>query len=79
MKSGVRFGLTAAHFKRPTKEFEDQTKNGRLVMLALSDFTLIEGGVPILSNGQFVCAIGVSGDTPQVDAAIALAGAAAIH
>jgi len=79
IKVGMGKARTAAHFKRPTKEFEDQTKNGQLVMLALSDFTPLEGGVPIFSNGQFVGAIGVSGDTPQVDAAIALAGAAAIH
>jgi glc operon protein GlcG len=76
---GIGKARTAAHFKRPTKEFEDQTRSGRLVMLALSDFTPLEGGVPLYSNGQFVGAIGVSGDTPQVDAAIAMAGAAAIH
>ena len=34
---------TAAHFKRPTKFFEDQIKGGRPVMLALDDFTPLAG------------------------------------
>jgi glc operon protein GlcG len=49
-----------------------------LVTLALADFTPLEGGVPLLHQGRFVGAIGVSGDTPQVDAAIAKAGAAVL-
>ena len=79
IRVGIGKARTAAHFKRPTKFFEDQIKGGRPVMLALDDFTPLEGGVPILSGGKFVGAIGVSGDAPQVDAAIALAGAAAIQ
>jgi len=78
IKVGIGKARTAAQFRRPTRFFEEQVKNGRIVTLALDDFTPLQGGVPILAGGQFVGAIGVSGDSPQVDEEIAAAGAAAI-
>jgi uncharacterized protein GlcG (DUF336 family)/mannose-6-phosphate isomerase-like protein (cupin superfamily) len=70
---------TAAIFKHPTSTFEDIIKNGRTAMVALSDFTPLQGGVPIMFDGQIVGAIGVSGATnAQVDTAIATAGANAL-
>ncbi len=78
IKVGIGKARTAAHFRRPTRFFEEQVRNGRIVTLALDDFTPLQGGVPILAGGQFVGAIGVSGDSPQVDEEIAAAGAAAI-
>ena len=78
LKVGIGKARTAAHFRRPTRFFEDQVRNGRIVTLALDDFTPLQGGVPILSGGQFVGAIGVSGDSPEVDEEIARAGAAVI-
>src|SRR5213594_3459203 len=39
---------TAATFKRPTKAFEDVIKNGRTAMVALSDFTPLQGGIPLM-------------------------------
>ena len=78
IKVGIGKARTAAHFKRPTRFFEEQVKNGRLVTLALEDFTPLQGGVPIFSGGQFIGAIGVSGDSPQVDEEIAMAGAGVI-
>jgi glc operon protein GlcG len=79
IKVGIGKARTAAHFKRPTRFFEEQVKAGRIVTLALDDFTPLQGGVPIFSGGQFVGAIGVSGDSPQVDEEIALVGAAAVR
>jgi glc operon protein GlcG len=79
IRVGIGKARTAAHFKRPTRFFEEQIKGGRPVMLALDDFTPLQGGVPIFSGGAFVGAIGASGDTPQVDEEIALAGAAVIR
>jgi len=38
----------------------------------------LQGGIPIVINGQVVGAVGVSGDSPQVDEDIAIAGAKAI-
>lgn len=78
LKVGIGKARTAAHFRRPTKFFEDQVRNGRIVTLALPDFTPLQGGVPIFVDGQFVGAIGVSGDSPQVDEEIATAGAVAV-
>jgi len=70
---------TAAMFKRPTKFFEDSIKNGRTAMVALTDFTPLQGGVPIIVDGQVVGGVGVSGaaSAPQ-DEELAMAGAAAI-
>jgi len=78
IRVGIGKARTAAHFRRPTRFFEEQVRDGRIVTLALDDFTPLQGGVPIVSAGQFVGAIGVSGDSPQVDEAIAMAGAAVI-
>ena len=70
---------TSATFKKPTKDFEDIINQGRFTMTALPDFTPLQGGVPILHEGQLVGAIGVSGArSAQQDEDIAKAGAAAI-
>ena len=70
---------TAAIFKRPTKAFEDIINKGRTAMTSLSDFTPLQGGVPIMADGQIVGAIGVSGAaSAQQDEDLAIAGAAAI-
>jgi glc operon protein GlcG len=70
---------TAALFKRPTAFFEDVIKKGRTPMVALNDFTPLQGGVPIVVGGQVVGAIGVSGAaSAQQDEELAMAGAAAV-
>ena len=70
---------TAALFKKPTKFFEDVIGKGRTSMVALNDFTPLQGGVPIEINGQIVGAIGVSGaNSAQQDEELAKAGAAAV-
>lgn len=68
---------TAALFKKPTSVFENIIRDGRTPMVALNDFTPLQGGVPIvISSGQVVGAIGVSGAaSAQQDEEIALAGA----
>jgi glc operon protein GlcG len=72
---GIGKARTAAIYRRPSKEFEDQVKGGRVAALALADSTPLQGGIPIRLDGKVIGAIGVSGDTPQVDEAIAIAGA----
>jgi glc operon protein GlcG len=71
---------TAALFKKPTKFFEDVVGKGRTSMVALNDFTPLQGGVPITVDGQIVGAVGVSGaaSAPQ-DEQLAMAGAAALN
>ena len=65
----------AAIFRRPSKEFEDQVKNGRVAALALPGATPLQGGIPISVEGKVTGAIGASGNSPQEDEEIALAGA----
>ena len=70
---------TAALFKRPTKFFEDVINRGRTAMAALPDFTPLQGGVPIVVDGQIVGAVGVSGAaSAQQDEELAIAGANAL-
>ena len=65
---------TALLFKRPTKVFEEIIASGRTAMLTLPGATPIEGGLPLLNNGQIIGAIGVSGVQSPQDAQIAGAG-----
>jgi glc operon protein GlcG len=71
---------TAALFRQPTKNFEDViTQKGRTSMIALDDFTPLQGGVPIVVAGQIVGAVGVSGaSSADQDEQFAKAGAAAL-
>lgn len=75
---GIGKARTAAIYRRPSRDFEEQIRNGRVAALALADATPLQGGIPIVVGGRVVGAVGVSGDTPQVDEDIALAGAAAV-
>jgi glc operon protein GlcG len=70
---------TAVLFKKPTKFFEDVINKGRTAMTSLNDFTPLQGGVPIIVDGQVVGGIGVSGAaSAQQDEEIAIAGANAV-
>jgi glc operon protein GlcG len=70
---------TAALFKRPTKAFEDIINKGRTAMATLPDFTPLQGGVPIVVDGQIIGAVGVSGAaSAQQDEELAVAGANAL-
>ncbi len=73
---GIDKARTAAIYRRPSKVFEDQVKNGRVSALALNGAVALQGGVPIIVGGKVIGAIGVSGETPGQDEDIAIAGAA---
>src|SRR5712691_4804796 len=68
---------TAVRFKRPTKVFQDAVAGGGagLRILGLPGAIPIEGGVPLVMDGQIVGAIGVSGDSSDHDGICAQAGA----
>jgi glc operon protein GlcG len=69
---------TAVMFKKPTKVFEDLINKGRTTMVALTDFTPLQGGIPIVVDGQIVGGVGVSGAaSAQQDEELAIAGAEA--
>src|SRR5262245_17682311 len=74
---GIGKARTAAIFRRPSKVFEDQVRDGRVAALALPGATPLQGGIPIVYEGKVIGAIGVSGNTPQEDEDIAKVGAAA--
>ena len=74
---GIEKARTAAIFRRPSKVFEDQIRDGRIAALALPGATPLQGGIPIIFDGKVIGAIGVSGETPSQDEEIAKAGAEA--
>jgi glc operon protein GlcG len=67
---------TALKFKRPSKVLDDAIAGGGggLRFLALKDIVPLEGGLPIISDGKIVGAIGVSGVLSSQDAQIGRAG-----
>ena len=69
---------TAILYKRPSKAFEDMVLQGRPVMMTMPDVICLEGGVPLIRDGVFVGAIGVSGVKSSEDGIVAAAGAAAL-
>jgi glc operon protein GlcG len=70
---------TAAEFRRPTKVFEDAVAGGGIGLRVLTfGASVAEGGVPIVSGGAIVGAIGVSGVQSHQDAQVAQAGADAV-
>src|SRR3954452_9661073 len=73
---GIGKARTAAIFRRPSKVFEDQVRDGRVAALALPGATPLQGGIPIMFENKVIGAIGVGGNTPQEDEDIAKVGAA---
>jgi glc operon protein GlcG len=68
---------TAAIFVRPSRDLEAQVSSGRLGALALHGAVALTGGVPLMVDDEVVGAIGTSGETPDEDEAISIAGASA--
>ena len=67
---------TAVMFQKSTKVFEDLINKGRTTMVAVKDFTPLQGGIPIVVGEQIVGGVGVSGAaSSQQDEELALAGA----
>lgn len=63
----IQKAKTAIAFKRSTKTFEDRTLGGRTVLLGLPGVVPVEGGLPIIVDGTYVGAIGVSGGSSEQD------------
>ncbi|MDB5732193.1 MAG: hypothetical protein JWQ03_2088 [Variovorax sp.] len=69
----------AALGRRETKTYEDMINGGRTSFVTVPGVCgLLEGGVPILLNGQTIGAVGVSGVKSNEDAQVAKAGVAAL-
>ncbi len=70
---------TAALGRRESKIYEDVINQGRVSFLSAPLLQgMLEGGVPIMKNGQCIGAVGVSGVKSSEDAQIARAGIAAL-
>lgn len=70
---------TAAMGRRESKSYEDVINGGRISFLSAPYVQgMLEGGVPIVKDGQCIGAVGVSGVKSAEDAQIARAGIAAI-
>jgi len=69
-KIAIEKARSAAIFKRPTRAFQDAMAKGgvNLRILSLDGVVPVEGGVPLISDGRIVGAIGVSGDLSENDA-----------
>jgi len=74
----VEKARTAALGRRESKAYEDMINGGRSAFLSAPLLTSLEGGVPLIINGQVVGAVGVSGVKADQDAQIARAGATAL-
>jgi len=70
---------TAALGRRESKVYEDIINGGRVSFLSAPELQgMLEGGVPIMKDGQCLGAVGVSGVKSTEDAQVAKAGIAAI-
>lgn len=70
---------TSALGRRESKGYEDVINNGRTSFLSVPTLQgMLEGGLPIVVDGQVVGAVGVSGVKSTEDAQIASAGIAAL-
>lgn len=75
---GIEKARAAAAFRRPTKVMEDALVGGRMAILGIPGFIPSEGGIPLVSDGKVIGAIGVSGGTAAQDGQVGQAGAAAL-
>ena len=70
---------TAALGRRESRVYEEMINQGRMSFLSAPVLEgMLEGGVPVMVNGQCVGAVGVSGVKSNEDAQIARAGIAAL-
>jgi glc operon protein GlcG len=70
----IQKARAAIAFRRPTKVWEEHVAAGSMRYLGLPGTLPIEGGLPIVVEGQFIGAVGVSGVRSHQDAQIAQAG-----
>jgi uncharacterized protein GlcG (DUF336 family) len=69
---------TSAATRRPTKFWEDRTKERPAFLTFPSGGVLFQGGLPLMHQGECVGAIGVSGVQSHEDEQIAKAGVDAL-
>ena len=70
---------TSALGRRESKGYEEMVNGGRQAFLSAPLLTSLEGGVPIIVDGQVIGAVGVSGVKAEQDAQVAKAGVTAVE
>ncbi|CDF93949.1 MULTISPECIES: heme-binding protein [unclassified Pseudomonas] len=70
---------TSALGRRESKGYEEMVNGGRQAFLSAPLLTSLEGGVPIIVDGQVIGAVGVSGVKAEQDAQVAKAGAQGLN
>jgi glc operon protein GlcG len=68
----------AALFKKPTEELEEAINQGRYAAITARGSIEMQGGLPVVIDGEVVDAIGASFATPKQDVQVARAGLAAL-
>src|SRR3984957_12343369 len=61
---------TAALFKKPSQDLEDTINHGRIAAVTARGFIEMQGGLPVVVDGQVIGGIGASFDTPEHDVLI---------
>lgn len=64
---------TSALGRRESKLYEEMVNTGRIAFLSAPLPAMLEGGVPVIADGQVIGAVGVSGAKPDQDAQVARA------
>lgn len=77
-KIAVDKASAAAMYRRPTRAFVDAIAKGGPAVMTLPGVVASPGGVPIMSGGRVIGAVGVSGVTGDQDEQCAKAGVAAM-
>ena len=69
---------SAALFKKPSQDLEESINHGRYAAITARGFVEMQGGLPVVVDGEVVGAIGASFATPEQDVQVAQAGVAAL-
>lgn len=70
---------TSALGRRESKQYEDMINGGRTAFLSAPLAGTLEGGVPVVVDGQVVGAVGVSGVKPDQDSQVARTAANSLN
>jgi glc operon protein GlcG len=70
---------SAALFKKPTQALEEAIDHGRYAAITAGGFVQMQGGLPVVVDGEVIGGIGASFATPEEDEQVAKAGLAALN
>jgi glc operon protein GlcG len=70
---------SAALFKKPTQALEEAINHGRYAAITARGFVEMQGGLPVVVDGEIIGGIGASFATPEEDEQVAKAGLAALN